>query len=325
MKKKWLFGLLTLGAASMLCGFDSAETLDSLSEKMNEAGSAAEGVTAAMTLNLDATVDISDGTTSVPLSFLLNADCDYDIALDPFAMKMDMTMNLSGITGEQETKVQSYSVTDESGAMKTYSYTEDSESGEGEWSVQTLDDLNIASLMEQTGGLTMNFSDLEEWGLTFELAPESAEIAGAECYVLSTSLDSDTLDTLIRKSGELTGEDLSSDSNVSLALSLLTGLKIDLTYYVDAATYLPVQIHMDMNDSDFSTIETLVNAYLGTASSDDAPASTASLTVNDISLDMSTSYGAAPEITVPQEALEAEADGETVSFGAYLEDSAVEN
>jgi hypothetical protein len=40
---------------------------------------------------------------------------------------------------------------------------------------------------------------------------------------------------------------------------------------------------------------------------------------------MSTSYGAAPEITVPQEALEAEADGETVSFGAYLEDSAVEN
>ena len=34
MKKQFLMGLAVVAAASMLCGFDSAETLDSLSEKM---------------------------------------------------------------------------------------------------------------------------------------------------------------------------------------------------------------------------------------------------------------------------------------------------
>ena len=33
MKKKLLLGLTVLGAASMLCGFDSAETADSLYQK----------------------------------------------------------------------------------------------------------------------------------------------------------------------------------------------------------------------------------------------------------------------------------------------------
>ena len=43
MKKKLLLGLTVLGAASMLCGFDSAETADSLYQKMLDATAVASG------------------------------------------------------------------------------------------------------------------------------------------------------------------------------------------------------------------------------------------------------------------------------------------
>ena len=44
MKKKLLVGLFTLTAASMLCGFDSAETVDGVLTKMQEATANAESM-----------------------------------------------------------------------------------------------------------------------------------------------------------------------------------------------------------------------------------------------------------------------------------------
>ena len=101
------------------------------------------------------------------------------------------------------------------------------------------------------------------------------------------------------------------NDDVNTVLSLMTGLKLNIAYYVDTTTYLPVKVHMDMNDSDLTMINTLVNAYLGSAESEDAPASTAELILNDVSIDMMTSYNTGVEITVPQEALDAEAAGAT--------------
>ena len=321
MKKKLLSGLVILGAASMLCGFDSAETLESLSEKMNEASAAAEGVNATMDMNVDAAVNLNDGTNTTPLNFMLDAAYKYSIAMKPFAMQMEGTMDMSGVTGEQSMALEMYGVTDENGAMKTYAYTEDGATGEGQWVVDTNDDMDINAMIEASAASAMNYADLAEWGLSFELAPEAADVDGTECYMLSTVIDSTSLNTLLAKASEMTGEDLTSDENVTMALSMLEGLKIDVIYYVDAATYLPVKIHMNMNDSDFSTLSAMINSFLGSAATEDAPATTAELAVNNISIDMLTSYGAAPEITVPQEALDAEASGAAESI-EDLEDAA---
>ncbi|MDO4323971.1 MAG: hypothetical protein Q4C61_15765 [Lachnospiraceae bacterium] len=314
MKKKLLLGLVTFSAASMLCGFDSAETVDSLSEKMQEASASVAGATADLTMNVDAAINISDGTTDSSLGLSLKGGFGYDISMDPIAMKMDGTMNVSAMGQNEDMALQVYAVPDESGVLKTYSYVKDSTSGEEGWTVESADGLNINELMEASKDMSMNFSDLADWGLTFELAPEAADVDGTECYLLSTTIDSDSLNTLMQKSSEITGQDVTSDENVGMVLSMLTGLNLKLEYYIDTATYMPVKIHMDMNDSDFSVISTLLNAYLGSAASEDAPASTVELTVNDISLDMATNYGAAPEITVPQEALDAEASGEAESL-----------
>ena len=53
----------------------------------------------------------------------------------------------------------------------------------------------------------------------------------------------------------------------------------------------------------------MISGLLGSTASEDAPASTIDLTVNDISMDLLMNYGEAQTITVPQEALDAETSG----------------
>lgn len=304
MKKKLLLGLATLGAASMLCGFDSAETVDTLYEKMADASASMESMSAVMTMNLDAAVNISDGTTSSSLAVAASGDFNVDYLLNPFSMGMDGSLALSSLGQNQNMSMKAYYVTDESGAMKMYLYTEDSTTGTSEWNVETIDDFNVNELLELSAG-NQDLSQLAEWGLSFTLAPEAADVDGTECYVLSTTMDSSTISTILSKTEELTGEDITSDSDVALALSFLDGLKINVDYYVDAATYLPVKIHMDMNDSDLSTLNQLLAASL--SSGDEESTTTTELVLNDVSLDMTTSYNNVDAISVPEEALAAEA------------------
>lgn len=308
MKKKLFLGVAVLSAAAMLCGFDSAETVESLSEKMNEASASMESMSADMGMNVDAAISISDGTTTTPIDIMLKADLAIDYLLDPFAMQMDGTMELSALGSGENMAEKAYMVSDENGDLKMYVYVEDGTGTEGEWAVQTMEGMNIQELMEASKNSTMNLAELSDWGMTFELAPEAADVDGTECYLLSTSIDADSLTTILQKASELTGQDLMND-DVNTVLSLMTGLKLNIAYYVDTTTYLPVKVHMDMNNSDLTMINTLVNAYLGSAESEDAPASTAELILNDVSIDMMTSYNTGVEITVPQEALDAEAAG----------------
>ena len=181
--------------------------------------------------------------------------------------------------------------------------------GSEQWVVQTMDDLNITEIIANAGGKNMNFSEMAEWGLAFELAPEAADVNGTECYLISTTIDAASLQTILQKTGEITGQDLASDPNVTMGLSLLNGLKLNISYYVDAATYIPIKGHIDMNGSDFSLVSQMISGLLGSTASEDAPASTIELTVNDISMDLLMNYGEAQTITVPQEALDAETSG----------------
>ena len=142
---------------------------------------------------------------------------------------------------------------------------------------------------------------MADWGLTFELAPEAAEVDGKECYLLTAVIDKDSLNTLINKSSELTGEDLSSDTDVATALAYLDGISLKLQYYIDTTTYLPVSMHMDLNDSDLTNLNAVFAGAL--ASSDDS--STAEIVLNDASIDVTCAYGDAVDITVPDEAIQA--------------------
>lgn len=319
MRKKLLLGLVTLSAASMLCGFDSAETAESLWDKMETASADASGLTADMVFDLDAALNISDGETTVPIDLKLGADFSMDCLMDPFAMSMEGGYELSSVLlGGQSQSMQAYSVADENGGLKTYTYVEDAGTGEGQWVVQSDDSINITELIADSQNAAISYSDMQEMGLVFELAPEAADVNGTECYLLSTTITADTLQTMLQKVSELTGQELPDAASLDSVLSMLEGLNLNLAYYVDTATYLPVSIHMDLDGSDLTALNTLINALVASAASEEAPASTAELVINQFAIDMTCDYSAVPEITVPEEALAAEESGEAQS----LEDAA---
>lgn len=312
MKKKLLLGLTVLGAASMLCGFDSAETADSLYQKMADATADVSGMSMSMEMNLDAAINVSDGTTDSSLGITMSGTFDVDATMDPVATAMTGSADLSALGQSQHIEMKNYSVTAEDGGLETYSFTKESTDDEGSWSYSKDSSIDMSSLMELSKSLTA--ADLADWGLTFTLAPEAATVNDTECYQLTTVIDSTTLDTVLNKVSELAGEDLTADEDVATAMQYLDGLKLNVIYYVDAATYLPVSMTMDMNDSDLTVLNSLIASAL--ASED---GTSAELVLNDFSINATTSYGDVAAITVPQEAIDAVAAGEATSLDDVAE------
>ncbi|MCD8023637.1 MAG: hypothetical protein LUF30_11920 [Lachnospiraceae bacterium] len=327
MKKEIISGLLILGAASMLCGFDSTETAESIMHQMAENTRNEESMTSDLTLNCDLSLVVSDDSVSTSIDFLAGIDFVTQVTLDPLAAMVDGTVTLSTFGMDETIVLQLYAVSDDD-TLNTYIYMEDSasdEEGEGSWEYTSADlgDSDLQSLIDTTS--TMHYSDLTEWGISFALASEAADFDGTECYLLTSTIDSSTFSTLLEKAEGLTiedGESLTSateDADIDAALELLDGLVITIEYYVDTTTYLPVAFHMDFNDSDLTVLNEYVASYLAEyLSSDDE--STIEIVLNDLSLDMTMSYDDVEVITVPEEALEAVASGEAEDLEDLIEE-----
>jgi len=289
----------------MLCGFDNTQTANDVLQKTQDATKNVAGATMTMKMNLDGALNVSDGSTTSTLQAKLTGNFDLAANMDPYGMKMEGNVEMSFFGQNQTVDLEMYGLTNEDGAFDSYIYTKDSATGEGQWQHTTDSSIDYSQLINLSN--SFNVSDYADWGLTFELAPEAAEVDGKECYLLTAVIDKDALNTLINKSSELTGEDLSSDTDVATALAYLDGISLKLQYYIDTTTYLPVSMHMDLNDSDLTNLNALLAGALASSSDD---TSTAELVLNDLSFDISCTYGDAVDITVPDEAIQAAQDVE---------------
>ncbi len=302
MKKQFLTGLAVVAAASMLCGFDSAETLDSLSEKMAAAEVDLQSMSMNMDISFDAALNMSDGTNTNEMPISATGSMQVDYTLDPIAMKMDGSYNVAALSDGQDVTIESYMTTGEDGTMTMY--VKDPTSGS--WAAQSdPSGINMKDLMDSATGQSMSFGEMAEWGLNFELAPEAADVDGAECYLLSCTIDSAALNTILQKASETTGQDLTADEDVSMVLSLFDGIVMNIEYYVDASTYLPAKMHMDLNGSDLSTISSLVSQMMAGATAEGAASTTIELVLNDCSIDATIAYNSVDEIVIPDEVLAA--------------------
>ncbi len=323
MKKKVLFILPALGAVSMLCGFDSAETAGSILEKVSENSASLESTASNFTLDCDISINIGDGETTTTIAVLADADFDIQAIMDPFAASVDGAVTLSTFGVDEEIKAKTYIISNEE-TVDTYAYTEDSasdEEGEGTWTYSSVpaDEYDLQSLLDLSSSI--DYSQMEELGLTYELADEAADYDGTECYLLSAVIDSSNLRTVIDKTEELVGAEASEElgldeETVSLIEELLGGLKINIEYYIDTATYLPVALIIDLNDTDLTTINTYVTAFAaGYFDSEDSDTTTTvDLVINNLSMTWAFTDEDVEAITVPAEALEAVASGEAESL-----------
>ncbi len=323
MRKKMLFLLSVLGAASMLCGFDSAETAESILEKVSENSASLESTSSNFTLNCDLSIDIGDGETTSSIAVLADADFDIQAIMDPFAASVDGVVTLSTFGVDEDIIVKTYMISSDE-TVDTYAYTEDSasdEEGEGSWTYSSVsaDEFNMLSLLDLSSSI--DYSQMEDLGLTWELDDEAEEYEGTECYLLSAVIDSSNLRTVIDKTEELVGTEASDelgldDETVSLIEELLDGLKINIYYYIDTATYLPAALIIDLNDTDLTSINSYVTSFAaGYFDSEDSnTTTTVELVINDLSMTYTFSDEAVEAITVPSEALEAVASGEAESL-----------
>lgn len=318
MKKNLVLGLATLSAASMLCGFDSAETADSILNKMQEASTAATGVDMNMDMDVDVSVNIGDGETTSTLAIAMNGDLDIKAAMNPLAMAMEGNISLSALGQGEDITIKMYGITNEENEFETYVYTEDSVSGESGWVYDSEDlDFDFDELMQMSA--SVDAAELAEWGLVFELAPEAVDVNGTECYLLTATIDSTTISTVLNKASELAEEDLSEDDDVATVLALLEGLKMNISYSVDAATYLPIAVHVDFNGTDLTTANELVQSMLNADSS--TAGTSVEILLNNVSVDITTAYGEIDEITVPQEAIDAVANGNAESISDLVDEA----
>ncbi|MCD7820013.1 MAG: hypothetical protein LUH07_13355 [Lachnospiraceae bacterium] len=323
MKKKLILGICTLSAAAMLCGFDSAETADSILEKVTENTASIESMTSDIGFNCDVAVNVGDGTTTSSIAVLITADFDMQATLDPVAFMMDGGLTMSTFGQSEDITLKMYAINNDD-TLDTYVYTEDSaydEEGEGTWEYDSSDDFDIQSLLEYSE--TLNIGDLSDWGITFELASEAADYEGTECYLLTSVIDTTTLTTVLEKAEELAGEELTDDDDISTALALLDGLKLSIEYYIDTTSYLPVAMHMDLNDSDLSVLNSYIGEMMLDLSEED-DSTTVELILNDVSLDFTFSYDDIVSITVPEEALAAADEEDESEYEDITDESGIQ-
>ena len=319
MKKKLLVGFLSLGMISLLCGFDSAQTADTVLDSMQKASSEADNMSMDMAMNMDISIDVGDGTTTSTLAVGMDGGFQIDYLLNPLSMMMDGNFSISAMGQNQDMARTMYVMANEDGTVDSYVYTEDAATGEAGWEHSSSDmGISMEELMEMQGSITA--ADYAEWGLTFELAPEAADVDGTECYLLSTTIDAATLDTMLNKVAELSGASVSEEdlSAIDEALAYLDGLAINLEYYVDAATFLPVQMHMDFNSSDLGVLNDLIASSLGEA----AEGTTVTVNLTDFSIDAAMSYDTVADISVPQEAIDSATEAINAAEDALADDLA---
>lgn len=300
---------MMLGTASMLCGFDSAETVDSVMQKQQEAAAAVTSTDAEITVNADVAVNLDDAT----LTAKANGTIDVEVVLAEQAAKVEGSIDvLSPLLAQENTyEFKLYAKPNESGAIEVYLYTADSVTGESEWEHDSSADMGINLNDLTSTATTITVDQLAQLGINFTLAPEAADVDGTECYEVSTVIDSTTFSTILTAASALSGQDLTADESVAMAMEILDGLKINLAYYIDTTTFLPVKMHMDMNDSDLAAIEQLLSAYItSTMQSEEAIAVTIAL--NDLSMDMTSVYDTITEIVIPDEALYAGSSADVI-------------
>ena len=113
---------------------------------------------------------------------------------------------------------------------------------------------------------------------------------------------------LFGQSGMLTGDQEMYDS-------MMNGLHADLTYYVAADTKMPVQIIMDMSQTDMSAYADMMNDSLAQQMEGASEAEPVETSVN-VSIDpcmvtINMSFNNTPSITVPEEAIQGVQESES--------------
>lgn len=297
----------------------SSVSADELLKKEEEFSKGVSSTSSDMSMLIDLTIGTSqtneDGETQ-DFASTINMDMDMhvDAIIDPIkaavsgslAMKMDdseiMSLDLS-----------SYALASEDGTMMDVYTKQPVDETESAWSHVQMD---MSEMLAQFGVSSFselaNLSDSDVLGgadmenlFQWEVSEE------ADTYILSAQVKlgdmSDTIMPLLESSLQSSGEeDASLDAVEPMISMIINGIVMNYSITMDKETCAPTAFHVDFNDSDWSSIESMAQMFMAGYSGESESQPSFSLTFNDFSIDGTYEYDTVTDITVPEEALNAE-------------------
>lgn len=318
--KKTLFGaaLAACLSAGMVMGTFAGEmTAEEVFQNYIEASGTAEQVYSHVDGEIDAQLSVPDAQMTLGGSGSM--EMEVAATMDPLAIKA-----VGGMSGQMmdqggEANMEMYMVPDEDGSLKMYVGVD---MGEGmEYGVSTIE----PEVMEQIKGMMGNADMFADLPISFELADGTVEVNGTECYELVSTLGIEDIINIVNAAVEKAGDvipegTMPDEETMAMVTSLLGGLKLNVEMDVDAESYLPIRLYMDMAGSDWVTLGAMIGGMMG-LTNEDGSLMSISLDVNKLYIEYLYDYSVPVTVEVPQEVIDSATD---MGSAADLADEAAE-
>lgn len=240
--KRLALALCALAMALALAGCGGSMTPEKLVEEM--ANASKEKTMTQMTMDL--ALDASMGAEGVTMDISVGMGTDVMMALDPYAMYMDVVLDMS-MLGEEISESMEIYMLEEDGEAVSYTYMDSA----GQWTRQAAE-VDMDAMTASGQGASYDWL-LDKTGNDLALAEEKPQVNGRETYMLTAilgwddmmkameAMDSAALEEAL---GGAELEDLLAEAGLGdLNLSVLNFTTV---YYIDAETYLPLKMEMDV-------------------------------------------------------------------------------
>lgn len=279
----------------------NAETLGELDAKMSEAATDVASASFAMSFDVDIALDMGEEGGRLPVQASGQVALDY--TAEPMACQVYGAVDASIVGTDVSVPIEAYVVPDLEGTPMVYVKNPQDD----EWEVSLGHDLDLSML----GGIGEGFSftGLSALGVNLTLAPGTVKINNVQCYDISTVIDSDTVSGILATVGQMANMDLLADENVSLMLTLLNGIRMNIHVYVNASSYKTERVHLDFNGSDLTS----VNALIAALADEVTDMSISGIELNVLAVDIDLGYNTVDAIELPVDAFSKAID----EYGTY--------
>lgn len=206
-----------------------------LAKKMDEASKNLTDLAAKMGMELDFSLAMPGMTMDMGLA--MDMDMQYKMDMSASYTAGTMTVDAMGMT--EQTRMESYMTME---GDKLVSYTYDAES---EMWLKTEEDLAaMKAQMENLMGMALKLSDIPAEKMV--LAEEQETVDGKSCYVLTVTLDGSYVQDGVSAVLEALPAELEEMDLSGLKDMDLSAMTIKTVFRVDAATFRPVQMDLEI-------------------------------------------------------------------------------
>lgn len=331
--RKRILATIAAGSAAvlMLSGFDSAMTVEQLTENSRNAMAQMTSMSATMHGEAAAAVHVSQGgengaTMDIPMNGTL--DMNMTFSMEPLQADISFNYAVDAMGQGGSGSFQVYMVENEDGTGTAYA-GQSADGGQMEWNASTADAETFAQVKEavkaaMSGDLSAlssmsGDSSFDPAALTAmmdkykeqfmgkaQLTPQSVTADGKECYELTADLNGDDISQVLTDVMSAAGQAVDT-SSLQMIQPILGGFVLHMESRYDAQTFLPVDMVIDLGGSDFSALSDMIAGSM----TGGAEGVSASVDVSALNMTASFKCNEPVTVTVPQDVIDAANSGST--------------